>query len=543
MSGQKKPSFSEELAGTEPGRWDRDLALLSSATYRDDADQGALPRGWTQVSAEECRSAKLVADASQKSDPADVQLNDPSKFRACVYKHESGERYAVVFRGTKTMSWKKADSLGSFAESWKNDLAVNVGQGVGLDTKQYELALNVAQRAKARWGNNVVFAGHSLGGGLAAAASIYTRNSAVTFNAAGVHENTFDRASTFKDDARSRAEHGAIRSIVVEGDALNEAQSGKLTVFRLAKAITGGVPKSAGVQVDMPHPYMEPGTGKGVKLHGLEATVSAMDTTMLNHFTDARISNALMAALARSRNPSDSEFHKQVHAIKDHVDRHHQTHGIEASVQRGVAAMAHGDHAIRNPREKLADFRNRPGYGTTAHEETRLRETDAAVKEYARTQLPADAWRKQSTQAQHAASSPVSASPSRPTRELADTEARLAAALNSSQPGKLAGPRPPADLKVSIPAPARRLISQPTTVEPPSTGSAVFFHDRRPSPDTSSAASSRPPTRSSSPPPSPSDQDAAMSAPRLVQRRSSNGSPSRRSGDDNRTSATTPRKR
>jgi hypothetical protein len=517
MARQNTPSFSEELAGTEPSRWDRDLALLSSATYRDDAEQGALPPGWAQVSHDECRSARLVTDASQKRDRTDVQLNDPSKFRACVYKHESGDRYAVVFRGTKTMSWKKADSPNSFAESWKKDLAVNIGQGVGLDTEQYKLALNVAQRAKARWGNNVVFAGHSLGGGLAAAASIYTRNSAVTFNAAGVHDNTLDRASTFKDDAQHHAQSGAIRSIVVNGDGLNELQSSTMTVFRLTKALTGGPPMSAGVPVYLDHPHMQPGTGKGVKLHGLEATVSAMDTRMHHQFTDTRTSEALMVALARSQSPNEPELRRQVHAVREYTSQHRDTHGVDESVQRGVAAMTHGDHAIRHPREKLADFRNRPAYAWTSADGSQPNETDPAVREYARTQVPADAWQRQSPDALHGRreSLPsVSAPPSQRAHvpsgrsELDEMEAKFASTFGVSPHGghvdnvqpQPSRPRASLGLGMSIPTPTSHMVSQLTTLEPTSAGTSFFPRGEHPSPNASPEASAAT-SRSSSPQP------------------------------------------
>lgn len=322
-----------------------------------------------------------------------------------------------------------------------------------------------------------------------------------------------------------------------------------MTVFRLAKALTSGPPMSAGETVYLDHPYMQPGKGKGVKLHGLEATVSAMDTTMHHQFTDIQTSTALMVALARSQSPREPELRQQVHAVREYAYQHRDTHGVDESVQRGVAAMTHGDHAIRHPREKLADFRNRPAYAWTSADGSRPNETDPAVREYARTRTPADTWQRQSPDAPRgawedlpSASAPPSqlAQMSKPTSELADMEAKFASTFGVSRHGghvddphpHASRPRASVGLGISIPPPTSRMVSQPTTLEPTSAGTSFFPRDGHPSPSASSAASVAT-SRSSSPEPSPSPSpEVSGMRAFLAPRRSPSNRSSQQPGDN-----------
>ena len=81
------------------------------------------------------------------------------------------------------------------------DWPTNFAQGLGRTTSQYTKAIRDGRRAAAeaaqRWGNRIVVTGHSLGGGLASAASLAIRADhpdmvmkCDTYNAAGLHANT-----------------------------------------------------------------------------------------------------------------------------------------------------------------------------------------------------------------------------------------------------------------------------------------------------------------------------------------------------------------
>src|SRR3546814_20059195 len=91
-----------------------------------------------------------------------------------------------------------------------------------METQQYNPAVELAKEAEVAFGDgNVVFAGHSLGGGLASAAALSVDASAVTFNAAGLSNETLRDLGLNPNAARSElADSGQVRRYVVNGDPL-----------------------------------------------------------------------------------------------------------------------------------------------------------------------------------------------------------------------------------------------------------------------------------------------------------------------------------
>src|SRR3546814_6477754 len=72
---------------------------------------------------------------------------------------------------------------------------------------------------------NVVVTGHSLGGGLASAAALATGASGVTFNAAGLSNETLESLGFNPNAVRdSVSDSGQLRRYIVNGDPLNAAQ-------------------------------------------------------------------------------------------------------------------------------------------------------------------------------------------------------------------------------------------------------------------------------------------------------------------------------
>ena len=107
-------------------------------------------------------------------------------------------KYYLAFRGT---------------ESLLNgpDVRADFVQGVGFRADQYDQAIRLAQVVKKQLGRDaeIVLTGHSLGGGLAAAASYATGLNAVVFNPASVNR-------IYKEGVP-----GKIRSHVIAGDILS----------------------------------------------------------------------------------------------------------------------------------------------------------------------------------------------------------------------------------------------------------------------------------------------------------------------------------
>ncbi len=124
-------------------------------------------------------SDKALEELSIKS--SDLVIPD-SNFRAQVYVPDPevfGEQAnpVLVFRGTEGGSdWTQA----------------NLPQGLNIESAYYERAVKLASKAKDRQ-FPIDVAGHSLGGGLASAASKAGNLSATTFNSAGLHEKTVER--------------------------------------------------------------------------------------------------------------------------------------------------------------------------------------------------------------------------------------------------------------------------------------------------------------------------------------------------------------
>ncbi|SDT88651.1 PAAR-like domain-containing protein [Halopseudomonas salegens] len=146
-------------------------ARLSQAVY--DPSQPP-PEGWIDISND---PEKL---AQYNLDPDDLSA-EGSNFRAAVYEPDpavfgSDMKPTVAFKGTQN------------GEDWKNNLA----QGIDRQSDYYENAVQIGKDIK-RSGALVDITGHSLGGGLASAASQASGRPATTFNAAGLHDNTVER--------------------------------------------------------------------------------------------------------------------------------------------------------------------------------------------------------------------------------------------------------------------------------------------------------------------------------------------------------------
>ncbi|GEM_PF-4987788 len=194
-------------------------ALLAFAADAYGDSKGQLPTGWTPVPDEELSSLGLS--------PTDLVGSDG--FRAAVYRDADGH-VVMAFAGTDPTSWK----------DWKTDVA----QGVGLFPSQYEKAIRMSMTVAAHIGpDNLVLTGHSLGGGLAAAASLATGASAMTFNAAGVNSNIQLALAMVNPSAAAQSDR-LIHNYYVDGDPLTTLQNARIgptavgTQIRLPSALT-----------------------------------------------------------------------------------------------------------------------------------------------------------------------------------------------------------------------------------------------------------------------------------------------------------------
>ncbi|MBT2747225.1 MULTISPECIES: Mbeg1-like protein [unclassified Lysobacter] len=240
--------FSDQLRGQQPQKEiDTALAELSSDVYEPSRTGAA---GWTKLTPDQLINLKGADGKPAGIDPASLDTTG-SGFRAAVYTNGDGQ-YVVAFAGTN-------DAGG--------DLIADGGQGFGINTPQYNQAVTLAKEAEAAFGDNVVFTGHSLGGGLASTAALATGNTAVTFNAAGLSNDTLRDLGFTPHDARSQAEDGQIRRYNVDGDPLTGAQQGV--------ELINGMPDAVGYELNLAHPG---GWANPLTAHGCATVIEAMKT-------------------------------------------------------------------------------------------------------------------------------------------------------------------------------------------------------------------------------------------------------------------------
>jgi len=195
-------------------------AKLSKHVYRsDEVPPVEEPEGWHMLRGEE------LAD---KGVSPEMLLDPSSGFKAALYKSsfERPPKLVIAFAGTED----------------KKDGIADLRQGVGLKEKQYNQAMDLAKAvAKEVDPLDIETTGHSLGGGLASAATVVTGTKGYTFNAAGLHVNTVKRLPYEVSKAAMHEQGALLDAYRSTADPLNNAQK--------AAVLTRGVvlPKALGV--------------------------------------------------------------------------------------------------------------------------------------------------------------------------------------------------------------------------------------------------------------------------------------------------------
>ena len=173
--------------------------LAAAQAYNAPGDRTP-PPGYHEATPAELKEMNLKPEMLEHPKNAKGEVTD---FRAAVFvNNKTGERI-IAFKGTDTGA----------------DWGQNFRQGAGRESYYYTqaqtIANNVAASSKA---GATHFTGHSLGGGLASAASRASGLPASTFNAASLHKDTVPQPNL----------SGVIDAVSVRGDPLTRANEGML---------------------------------------------------------------------------------------------------------------------------------------------------------------------------------------------------------------------------------------------------------------------------------------------------------------------------
>ena len=131
-------------------------------------------------------------------------------FRAMLYQSKDEQEIVVVYRGVRRSNILR-------------DSQTCLSQGLGFGAAAYQQAIELGKAVVEVYGDKVFFTGHSMGGGLAAAASLVANRPAVTFNSAGVHPATLEGFGL--DDAAIDERLKSIINYYVPGEWLSTLQS------------------------------------------------------------------------------------------------------------------------------------------------------------------------------------------------------------------------------------------------------------------------------------------------------------------------------
>ncbi len=211
--------FSAQASGTSPqAGLDLQLAQMANDSYTltnaegvtgTQSERELIDAGWTRL--EPAGDHLVDGNGNQIAIDPKMLEDSNSGFRASIYQNAEGQ-YVVAYAGTDPSEFADIKSDGA--------------QAFGLQDTQYNMAINLAKKAEVAFGEgNVIYTGHSLGGGLASTAALSVGQTAVTFNSAGPSNDTLRDLGFSPNQIRNELEDsGQIRHYIVDGDPLNLAQ-------------------------------------------------------------------------------------------------------------------------------------------------------------------------------------------------------------------------------------------------------------------------------------------------------------------------------
>ncbi|WP_172731598.1 phospholipase [Pluralibacter gergoviae] len=244
-----------------------------------------VPEGWRDVSNDEGVLKSLNLDKDALSD----RQVDPDFF-ARIYQPEKAVfgddmNTTLVFRGSRAPELTegvgttlndvliKGDLSGiKNVNDWFN----NFSQGVGADSPYYKNAVLLGRRLQRA--SNIDISGHSLGGGMASAASLSSGKPAWTFNAAGLNSGTVEKYGAkiigSTDKIQAYRVQGELLTKIQEGNTIDDVikAKGDITSLIYKEELSMAIPDAAGVKHTLPG-----GTGTMLDRHGIDQAIQCIE--------------------------------------------------------------------------------------------------------------------------------------------------------------------------------------------------------------------------------------------------------------------------
>ncbi len=284
---------SERLAENNVAVEKAKLAENVYKTTNPFKDTPGVPEGWKDISNDDAALNRMGLSRNMLFD-----RDESPDFLARVYQPDSGifgkdMNPTVVFRGSRAPEF--TGGIGSATQkALKGDLSGiknvndwlnNGAQGMGVNSEYYKKAVDIGSVIR----GNVDISGHSLGGGMASAASMTSGKAAWTFNAAGLNKGTVEKyGGEIIGSAKS------IQAYRVEGELLTTLQEvnnesdyeliknslpdslqkpwGVALPFTMKEWSSLAVPSAVG----MPH-TLSGGTGTLLDKHGIDQTIKLIE--------------------------------------------------------------------------------------------------------------------------------------------------------------------------------------------------------------------------------------------------------------------------
>ena len=224
------PAARQEATRLQALYHDQQMGELAADAYKSAKGEGSPPQGWIRASEHPEKLREFAPKLGwTDADIAAALQPDKSGFRAEVYLPDpkilgAGYEPVVAFKGSSG----DVKIPGGTRDTTQEDfLANNFPQSVGMETDYYDRAMRLSKDLQDR-GLKYELTGHSLAGGMAAAASAVTGNHATTWNAAGLHPET---ASRFASQNPGVAVHDVNKNVIsyqVQGELLNNGIQGNI---------------------------------------------------------------------------------------------------------------------------------------------------------------------------------------------------------------------------------------------------------------------------------------------------------------------------